>query len=132
MCPYIVSYSFLYINNIIFVQKTQQNIKLVKKRVYKTLNTRYLNWCKENFTKGGGRMKENDIRFKFDYSKLRGRIREIYGTQDKYAEKLHMGKVSLSQRLNGKLEFSQHEIMASCDILGIPTSEIPVYFFTVK
>lgn len=66
----------------------------------------------------------------FDYSKLRGRIKEIYGTQDNFADALNMGRVSLSQRLTGKLEFTQDEIMKSCELLKFDPAEIPSYFFT--
>lgn len=44
------------------------------------------------------------------YDKLRGKIKEVCGTQDAFAEKLGIGRVSLSQRLNNQLEFSQDEI----------------------
>lgn len=68
---------------------------------------------------------------KFDYSKLRGRIKEIFGTQDNFADALNIGRVSLSQRLTGKLEFTQEEIMKSCELLKFDPSEIPSYFFTL-
>lgn len=68
----------------------------------------------------------------FDYSKLRGKIKEVYGTQDNFAAKLGIGRVSLSQRLNNLLNFSQEEINKSCEILGIKKEEIPAYFFTIK
>ena len=68
----------------------------------------------------------------FDYSKLRGKIKEVYGTQDNFATKLGIGRVSLSQRLNNFLDFSQEEINKSCEILGIKKEEIPIYFFTPK
>lgn len=67
---------------------------------------------------------------KWNYNKLRGKIKEVCGTQDAFAEKLGIGRVSLSQRLNNILEFSQQEIYKSCDILNIPMSEITIYFFT--
>lgn len=67
----------------------------------------------------------------WDYSKLRGRIREKCGTQDQYAKELGIGRVSLSQRLNNQLEFSQDEIFKTCEILDIDQSEIPTYFFTI-
>jgi transcriptional regulator with XRE-family HTH domain len=67
----------------------------------------------------------------WDYSKLRGRIREKCGTQDQYAKELGIGRVSLSQRLNNQLEFSQDEIFKTCEILEIDQSEIPTYFFTI-
>lgn len=68
----------------------------------------------------------------YDYGKLRGKIREICGTQDAFSELLGIGRVSLSQRLNNQLEFSQDEMFKTCDILGIAREEIPAYFFTLK
>lgn len=68
----------------------------------------------------------------FDYSKLRGRIKEKYNTQDLFAEKLGIARTSLSLRLNGKVEFSQEEIIKSCNLLDITPEEIPLYFFTTK
>ena len=68
----------------------------------------------------------------FDYSKLRGRIREICKTQENYEEKLGIGYVSLSKRLNNQLEFSSSEIYNSCDVLEIPVNQIPDYFFTLE
>lgn len=64
------------------------------------------------------------------YDKLRGKIKEVCGTQDAFAEKLGIGRVSLSQRLNNQLEFSQDEIFKSCEILKIDFSEMQAYFFT--
>ena len=68
----------------------------------------------------------------WDYSKLRGRIKEVIGTQDAFAEKLGMGRVSLSQRLNNQLEFSQDEIFKACEILSIDNNDIPLFFFTQR
>lgn len=68
----------------------------------------------------------------YDYSKLRGKIKEKYSTQDEFARKIGIGRVSLSQRLNCKLEFSQEEINTSIEVLGLTTTDIPEYFFTPK
>lgn len=68
----------------------------------------------------------------YDYRKLRGKIKEVCGTQDQFSKKLGIGRVSLSQRLNNQLEFSQDEMLKTCDILEIERAEIPVYFFTIK
>ena len=69
---------------------------------------------------------------KFDYSKLRGRIREKFGTQDNFAKALEIGRVSLSQRLNNHLEFTQEEINNACELLEINKNDIAKYFFTTK
>lgn len=73
-----------------------------------------------------------DTRTVFDYSRLRGRIKEKCDTQDKFSQRMGIGKVSLSKRLNNQLDFSQDEMFKACDILDIDKDEIPVYFFTVK
>lgn len=66
------------------------------------------------------------------YNKLRGKIREMYGTQEAFAEAIGMNTVSLSQRLNGKLEWKISEIAKACEVLGIPLAENAEYFFTKK
>lgn len=68
----------------------------------------------------------------YDYSKLKGKIKEKFETQDAFAENLGIGRVSLSKRLTGKLEFSQNEIKKSCDLLDILPEEISKYFFDLK
>ena len=72
-----------------------------------------------------------EIVLAYNYMKLRGRIREICGTQDKFAALLGIGRVSLSQRLNNQLEFSQIEMLKACEILKINREDIPSYFFNV-
>lgn len=68
----------------------------------------------------------------FDYSKLRGRIREILGTQSMFAKLLGISEATLSKKLNNETDFTQSEMNRSCDLLKFPCSEIPVYFFTAK
>ena len=74
-------------------------------------------------------MKEKYI---YNYSSLMGLIKEKYGTQEKFAEVLGLGRVSLSQRLNNKLEFRQSEIKYAVELLEIPKESIGGYFFVVK
>ena len=68
----------------------------------------------------------------FDYSNLLGKIKEVCGTQNNFAKKIGIGRVSLNHRLNNKLEFSQNEINRSVEVLGLRKEEIPVYFFNEK
>lgn len=68
----------------------------------------------------------------FDYSKLRGRIREKFNTEGVFAETLNISKQTLSAKLNNKVLFTQDEIKAACSILDIQTADIPAYFFTEK
>ncbi|MGM9683154.1 MAG: DUF739 family protein [Eubacteriales bacterium] len=66
------------------------------------------------------------------YAKLRGKIREVFGTQEAFADAIGMSTVSLSQRLNGRLEWRTSEIAAACKVLGIPLENNAEYFFTKK
>lgn len=66
----------------------------------------------------------------WNYAKLRGRIREIFGTQEAFAKAIGISSVSLSQRLNNVLEFTQEEIFNSCEVLNIPLTDMMSYFFT--
>lgn len=68
----------------------------------------------------------------FDYSKLRGKIREIFKTQNSFAEVLGMSATSLSEKLNNKVEFTQKEIENSVELLKIEKNDIPIYFFTLE
>lgn len=68
----------------------------------------------------------------FDYSKLRGRIREKFTTEGAFAEAMNFSKQTLSAKLNNKALFTQDEIRAASSILLIQTAEIPAYFFTEK
>lgn len=66
---------------------------------------------------------------KFDYSKLKGRIREICGTNTIFAKKLGCSLNTLSAKLNNKNEFTQSDIIKSIRILNIKVDEISEYFF---
>jgi len=68
----------------------------------------------------------------FDYSKLRGKIREIFKTQQLFADAMGMSSTSLSDKLNNHVEFSQKEIEKAVELLRIEKEDIPVYFFTLE
>ncbi len=63
------------------------------------------------------------------YAKLRGRIREVFGTQEAFALAIGISSVTLSQRLNGKTEWKTNEIAKSCEVLGISLEDVALYFF---
>lgn len=65
----------------------------------------------------------------FDYSKLKGKIKEIYGTQSSFSSKLGLSTVSLSAKLNNDMDFRQEEIQKCVQLLGIQNNEIHSYFF---
>lgn len=67
-----------------------------------------------------------------DYSKLRGKIVEVYGTLNAFAKAMDMSISALSQRLKDNVKWCTPEIAKACDLLGIPLEEAHLYFFTPK
>ena len=65
----------------------------------------------------------------FDYKKLRGKIREVFGTEKQFAKALGISSTSLSLKFNGEASFKQSQISRCCELLGIPVKEIGQYFF---
>ena len=88
--------------------------------------------CFQNNMKLKERKVNRMIDVTFDYSKLKGKIKEVFGTQSAFAAEMQMSRVSLSKKLNNKMQFSQKEIDRAVDLLKIKKEEIPVYFFTPK
>lgn len=65
----------------------------------------------------------------FNYSKLRGRIIEMYGSQKKLAEQMGTTNETLSRKMQGKAYFRQNEIYKMAKLLDIKTEQIDSYFF---
>jgi transcriptional regulator with XRE-family HTH domain len=65
------------------------------------------------------------------YAKLRGKIREVFGTQYAFAAAMGVSSVTISQRLNGKVEWKTNEIAKACELLGISLEEVAQYFFDI-
>jgi transcriptional regulator with XRE-family HTH domain len=65
----------------------------------------------------------------FNYSKLRGKIIEKFGTQGNFAKVLGVSERTLSLKLNNKIFFSQDEIAKISELLNIDSDKIQIYFF---
>ena len=64
--------------------------------------------------------------------RLKGKIREVLGTQGKLAEQLKLDETTVSNKLNCNTYFTQKEILKICLLLNIKLEEIPEYFFKQK
>lgn len=62
------------------------------------------------------------------YRKLRGKITEVYGTQEKFADAIGLTRSALNQRLAGATKWKAPEMAKACDLLGIPLSDMYLYF----
>lgn len=68
----------------------------------------------------------------YDYSKLRGRIIECFGTSGTFAKAFPMSERTLSLKMNSKRSWSQKQIARACELLHISQQDMPDYFFTQK
>lgn len=68
----------------------------------------------------------------FDYSKLRGKIVEKFGSQMAFAKAMKMSERTLSLKLTGKRTWKQSEICLAIKFLELSEDDIREYFFTVK
>lgn len=69
---------------------------------------------------------------KFDFSRLRGRIKEQGKSQADLCAEIGMSPTTLSLKLSGKSDFRQEEIMAIAKCLGITPKQISYFFFCEK
>jgi len=67
-----------------------------------------------------------------DYSRLRGKIREVFKTEGAFAQALGISTVSMSAKLNNQVAFTQPEMDKACELLGIRMEMLPAYFFVRK
>lgn len=63
------------------------------------------------------------------YSKLRGKIREVFGTNESFAKEIGKNPASISAKLNNKSPWTREEIEKTCEVLGIQIEEVHLYFF---
>ena len=66
------------------------------------------------------------------YSKLRGKIREVFGTNENFSKALGIDLSSLSAKLNNKSPWKREEIEKACSLLLIPIEDVHLYFFCKK
>ena len=69
---------------------------------------------------------------KFDFSKLKGLIREKKLTQEEMAKEIDIAYSTFNLKINGNAYFTQDEIYRISNCLEIPKEKIYEYFFTTE
>jgi hypothetical protein len=69
------------------------------------------------------------MEIKYSSGKLRGKIREVCGTEKEFAKVLKISATALSLKLNNKGDWSRSEMEEIMRILSIKRKEIIDYFF---
>lgn len=68
----------------------------------------------------------------FDNSKLRGKIRELFGTEQKFSDAVGISKSTLSAKLNNNSEINRDEMLKMIDLLNIEKEDIfEIFFLTI-
>ena len=67
----------------------------------------------------------------FDYSKLYGKIKEVFNTQEAFADAMEMSRTAVNSRLKQNVEWKSPEIVKACELLNIPLGEAHIYFFSL-
>ena len=68
----------------------------------------------------------------YDYRKLRGRIREKFGTQAEFSRNIGLSEVSVSNKLNNVVDWGQDEMESAIVALDIPFSDIHSFFLLIR
>lgn len=76
--------------------------------------------------------KKNTISCEIDYSKLRGRIKEICKTETIFSSAIGRSRQFVSDVFNERTYFDYEDIFKACAVLQIESSEVGTYFFKKK
>lgn len=68
----------------------------------------------------------------YNYTKLKGRIRELEMTQSEFAERIGIAEQTLYKRFNHQSYFTQSEIENAMKVLRLPMNKMQLYFFNKK
>ena len=71
-----------------------------------------------------------EIMRRYDYSKLRGRIKEKLGTEGEFSRRIGRTQNYVSKVFRNGTYFGQEDIATGAEVLDIPVGEIGIYFFT--
>lgn len=97
-------------------------IDRIKTQVYSNNSSQKRNLKK----KGEGALRNRA----YDYSKLRGRIKEKIGTEGEFAHRINRTPNYISKVFRNGTYLSQVDIDNGAKVLDIPVGEIGIYFFT--
>lgn len=69
---------------------------------------------------------------KYNFDKLKGKIKEVFNTQNDFAEAMGIAPNTLSSKLNNQFDFSSNEISKAVDLLKISSAEEAWKIFFTK
>lgn len=76
--------------------------------------------------------KDTALHFDIDTNKLRGRIIEMCGTLQNFADQIGVNNATVTKKLAGRSAWDQQEILRAVKVLDLEVADIPGYFFNEK
>ena len=63
------------------------------------------------------------------YGRIRGRIKQVFGSMELFAEAWGKSLSIVSKKLNGKIKLTSDDMEEMCKLLGIQIEQVHEYFF---
>lgn len=67
----------------------------------------------------------------FDYTLLKLRIKDVFGSQQKFAEALKISKQYLNMKLNSRTSMTTEDVIRYSEMLKISPDDYKFYFFSI-
>ena len=77
-----------------------------------------------------GRKETGGDTLRYDFSRLRRLIAELYGSVPAFAVDMGLSACAVAAKLSNRSYWKLAEIMLACDLLGIPDREVDAYFYS--
>ena len=65
----------------------------------------------------------------YNNNKLRGKIKEVFGSESSFCDKMNISRSTLSDKLNNKSDFTRKEMIKIVNLLDIKKDEVFDLFF---
>ena len=63
------------------------------------------------------------------YGRIRGKIKQVFGSMELFAEAWGKSLSIVSKKLNGKIKLTSDDMEEWCQLLGIQIEQVHEYFF---
>jgi transcriptional regulator with XRE-family HTH domain len=63
------------------------------------------------------------------YGRVRDKIKQVFGSMEKFAGAWGKTPSLVSKKFNGKVKLTANDIEEICELLGIPVNQVDEYFF---
>lgn len=111
------------------LEETHQIMQAVGFDTLEMVRASYHDGYVDGFIKGRSE-KRCSRTLRYDYSRLRRLIIELYGTVTEFAVDMGLSAPTMVAKLSSRSYWKLHEIALACGLLGIPDREVDTYFFT--